>query len=206
MFSRKVIKAAFESMLYTWGQPLAAKEAGGVFDLSEEQAVEYFEELKKEYEEEGRGIRIRRVGRSYQFVTPPENADFIRQLATPVRVRKLSHAALEVLAIIAYRQPVTKGEIDQIRGIKCDRVVEGLLNKGLIESKGRSDAVGRPVLYGTTEEFLRHFGFESLDDLPEIEDIEGAMDISEEEEESLQMSIDMETQGEGDQHGYNGEA
>ncbi len=193
MLDRKSIKSAFESMLYIWGQPLSAKDAADVVDISKKDAIELFQELADEYEKEGRGIMIRRVNESFQFVTRPENADIVKRLCTPVKVRRLSQAALEVLAIIAYRQPVTKGEIDQIRGVKCDRVIEGLQSKDLICEKGRSDAVGRPILYGTTDTFLKNFGFATLDELPEIEDLEGVLDVEEREEENdpRQMMIDM---------------
>ena len=113
-----------------------------------------------------------------------------------MKVKKLSQAALEVLAIIAYKQPVTKAEIDSIRGIKSDRVLEGLTTKGLVKNLGRSEAVGRPVLYGTTEEFLKNFGFSSLRELPDIEDIETLVGDfhgeTGEAEESRQISIEME--------------
>jgi segregation and condensation protein B len=112
----------------------------------------------------------------------------LQRLCTPVKEKRLSQAALEVLAIIAYRQPVSKGEIDVIRGVKCERVVEGLMKKDLVCEVGRSNAIGRPILYGTTKSFLRYFDFESLRDLPEIEDIEDAIhdasqDVAEEAEQ-----------------------
>ena len=194
----RVIKSAFESMLFVWGDLLSAKEASEVFGISEKEAIEWFEELALEYRQEGRGIRIRRVGKSFQFITLGDNEEFVRKLCTPVKVKKLSRAALEVLAIIAYKQPVTKGEIDSIRGIKCDRVIEGLSKKGLVKALGRSDAVGRPVLYGTTEEFLKNFGFSSLKELPDIENIEGIIgtdseNMSEEgkSSDSRQISIEI---------------
>ena len=194
----RVIKSAFESMLFVWGDLLSAKEASEVFGISEKEAIECFEELALEYRQEGRGIRIRRVGKSFQFITLGDNEEFVRKLCTPVKVKKLSRAALEVLAIIAYKQPVTKGEIDAIRGIKCDRVIEGLSKKGLVKALGRSEAVGRPVLYGTTEGFLKNFGFSSLKELPDIEDIEGIIgtgseNMNEEGEsgDSRQISIEI---------------
>ncbi len=199
MLDRKSIKSAFESMLYIWGQPLPAKDAADTLDISKKDAIELFEELMAEYEKEDRGIRIRRINESFQFITKPENADFVKRLCTPVKIKRLSQAALEVLAIIAYRQPVTKGEIDAIRGVKCDRVIEGLERKGLIKEKGRSDAVGRPILYATTDMFLKNFGFEDLSELPEIEDLEGVMEIDEdyeEEPDSAQLSIDLEAKDE----------
>ena len=175
MSSKKTIKSAFESMMFTWGEPLEVKAAADVFNISKEEALECFKELQMEYEQEGRGIVIRQINQAFQFVTREENADYIRTLCTPVKAKRLSQSALEVLAIIAYKQPVTKGEIEAIRGVRCDRVMEGLLKKDLVCEKGRADAIGRPILYGTTDAFLQHFGFSSIKDLPEIEDIESAV-------------------------------
>ena len=175
MTGNKAIKSAMESMMFTWGEPLEAKMAADVFNITKEEAYECFKELQAEYEQEGRGIVIREVNKAFQFVTREENADYVRRLCTPVKAKKLSQSALEVLAIIAYKQPVTKGEMEAIRGIKCDRVVEGLMNKNLIEEEGRSSAIGRPILYGTTDTFLKNFGFTSLKELPDIEDIESVI-------------------------------
>lgn len=125
--------------------------------------------------EEGRGIVIREVNKSFQFVTRKENLDYIEKLCTPVKHKKLSQSALEVLAIVAYKQPVTKAEIEAVRGIRCDRVIEGLIKKELVSEVGRSDAVGRPILYGTTDVFLKNFGFRTLKELPSIEDIDGVI-------------------------------
>lgn len=175
MTGNKAIKSAMESMMFTWGEPLEAKMAADVFNITKEEAYECFKELQAEYEQEGRGIVIREVNKAFQFVTREENADYVRRLCTPVKAKKLSQSALEVLAIIAYKQPVTKGEMEAIRGIKCDRVVEGLMNKNLIEEVGRSSAIGRPILYGTTDTFLKNFGFMSLKELPDIEDIESVI-------------------------------
>ena len=177
MASKKTIKSAFESMMFTWGEPLDAKTAGDVFDITKNEAYEYFKELQTEYEQEGRGIVIREVNGAFQFVTREENADYIERLCTPVKAKRLSQSAREVLAIVAYKQPVTKGEIEAIRGIKCDRVMEGLMNKNLVEAVGRSEAVGRLVLYGTTDTFLKNFGFASIKELPEIDDIESAINV-----------------------------
>ena len=177
MASKKTSKSAFESMMFTWGEPLDAKTAADVFDINKNEAYECFKELQTEYEQEGRGIVIREVNGAFQFVTREENADYIERLCTPVKAKRLSQSALEVLAIVAYKQPVTKGEIEAIRGIKCDRVMDGLINKNLVEAVGRSEAVGRPVLYGTTDTFLKNFGFTSIKDLPEIDDIESAINV-----------------------------
>lgn len=173
--SKKTIKSAIESMMFVWGQPLDIKDIADIFNIDKNEIYQYCKELQEEYEQEGRGIVIREVNKSFQFVTRKENLAYIERLCTPVKHKKLSQSALEVLAIVAYKQPVTKGEIEAVRGIRCDRVIEGLMKKNLVAEVGRSDAVGRPILYGTTDAFLKQFGFESLKELPGIEDIEGVL-------------------------------
>ena len=196
MNSKKTIKSAFESMMYIWGEPLDVKDAADIFNISREDAEKYFLELQQEYEQEGRGIVIRQINKSFQFVTRPENAEYIERLCTPVKIKRLSQSALEVLAIIAYRQPVTKGEIDAIRGVKSDRVIDGLMKKNLVMVTGKSNGIGRPLLYGTTEEFLKNFGFTSIKDLPDIENIESVINVEADSEivyddvEKSQISID----------------
>ncbi|MBR3785373.1 MAG: SMC-Scp complex subunit ScpB [Firmicutes bacterium] len=194
MNSKKTIKSALESMMFVWGQPLDVKTCADILNISKEDTLQYFLELQEEYEQEGRGIVIRQVNKAFQFVTRAENAEFIERLCTPVKVKRLSQSALEVLAIIAYKQPVTKGEIDAIRGVKCDRVIDGLMKKDLVMVKGRSEGIGRPLLYGTTDAFLKNFGFTSLKELPEIEDIEGlvgdAEAFDEEDNHMEQISIE----------------
>ncbi len=166
------IKSALESLLFVWGEPLEAKAAAELFDITPAEMLRIMRELKAEYDERGGGIRIAEADKAFRLCTDPENDDYITRFVTPVREKRLSQAALEVLAVIAYKQPVTKSEIDQIRGIRSDRVLEGLMRRGLVEERGRSAAIGRPILYGTTRQFLELFGFESLDGLPEIEDAE----------------------------------
>ncbi|WP_130862566.1 SMC-Scp complex subunit ScpB [Bacilliculturomica massiliensis] len=201
MTSKKSIKSALESMMFVWGSPLDVKVAAEMFNMDWREVYDCFRELQEEYESGGRGIVIREISKSFQFCTRPENSVYIERLCTPVKEKRLSQSALEVLAIIAYKQPVTKGEIEAIRGIKCDRVIEGLTRKGLIEEKGRSNAIGRPILYGTTKLFLEGFGFSSLKELPDIDDIGSAI-LAEDEgdaEDSLdfqQIAIDL-TQASG---------
>ncbi len=192
MTSKKTIKSAFESLMFVWGEPLDVKTAAELFNISNKEAYDYFAELKEEYDREGRGIRIREINKSFQLVTSSENVEYIERLCTPVREKRLSQQALEVLAIVAYRQPVTKGEIEAIRGIRCDRVLEGLMKRDLVQEAGRSSAIGRPILYGTTDAFLKHFGFQNLKELPDIEDIAGVMNLEEPEEgvETGQLTIE----------------
>lgn len=181
MAGKKTMKSAIESMMFVWGEPLDIKSVAEIFNVDKKEIYDLCKELQEEYEQEGRGIVIREVNKSFQFVTRKENIDYIERLCTPVKHKRLSQSALEVLAIVAYKQPVTKGEIEAIRGIKCDRVIEGLMKKDLVAQMGRSDAVGRPMLYGTTDQFLQEFGFETLKDLPDIQDIEGVLDEAVEE-------------------------
>ncbi len=168
MYSRKKMKSALESMMFVWGEPLSVKDAAAVLEADRKEILELMEELKQEYEQEGRGVRLREVNEAFQFITYVDNEMFIEKLCRPVKVKRLSQAALEVLAIIAYKQPVTRAEIDAIRGIKSERVIEGLMNRRFVEVCGKSDGIGRPNLYGTTDEFLKAFDFASLQDLPDI--------------------------------------
>ena len=191
MYSNKKMKSALETMMFVWGEPLGVKDAAEVLEADKKDIRELFRELQAEYEQEGRGIRIREVDDAFGFVTLAENDMFLKKLCTPVRVRRLSQAALEVLAIIAYRQPVTRSEIDSIRGIKSERVIDGLIDKGLVEISGRSEGGGRPLIYATTKEFLKKFGFSSLKDLPEVPEYEERR--REREEEGYgQIAIDFE--------------
>jgi len=191
MYSNKTMKSALETMMFMWGEPLEVKDAAEVLEADKNVIRGLFSELQAEYEQEGRGIRIREVDDAFGFVTLAENDIFLKKLCTPVRIRRLSQAALEVLAIIAYRQPVTRSEIDSIRGIKSERVIDGLIDKGLVEVSGRSEGVGRPLIYATTKEFLKKFGFSSLKDLPEVPEYE-EMRREREEEGYGQIAIDFE--------------
>ncbi len=191
MYSKKTMKSALESMMFMWGEPLEVKDAAQILEADKAEVRELFKELQTEYETEGRGIRIREVDDAFGFVTHIENEIFIKKLCTPVRVKRLSQAALEVLAIIAYRQPVSRGEIDSIRGIKSERVIDGLIEKGLVEIIGRSDGVGRPLIYATTKEFLKKFGFASLKDLPDVAEFDELRRNPDEESQLYdQLSLD----------------
>ena len=190
MYSKKVMKSALETMMFITGEPLEVKDAAQILEAERSEVRELFRELQKEYEEAERGIRIREVDDSFGFVTYVENELFVQKLCTPVRVKRLSQAALEVLAIVAYRQPVTRSEIDSIRGIKSERVLDGLEEKGLIEIIGRSEAVGRPHIYATTKEFLKKFGFSSLKDLPEVAEFEELRRTGDEAQINDQIAID----------------
>lgn len=189
IYGEKTMKSALEAMMFVSGDLISAKDASEVLGIGKNEAIELFHELKKEYDEDERGIRIREVNNSFQFVTDESQEVYIRKLCTPVKVKRLSQAALEVLAIVAYKQPVTRGEIDSIRGIKCERVLDGLISKGLIYITGRSDGVGRPLLYGTTDEFLKKFGLETLSDLPDFDDYSEDIQIRDREDSYAQLNM-----------------
>ncbi|MDY6038734.1 MAG: SMC-Scp complex subunit ScpB [Eubacterium sp.] len=191
MFSKKRAKSTLESLMYIWGEPLDIKDAAEAAEISKEEALECFLELRDEYDQEGRGLMIRQIKNSFQFVTRPENADAIEKLCRPVKTRKLTQAALETLAIVAYKQPVTKSEIDAIRGIKSDRIIEGLMKKDLVCEKGRSDGIGRPILYGTTDNFLKQFGLTNIKELPEFEEHEDFVIDKNDDMPYMQMKIDV---------------
>ncbi|MGE3802083.1 MAG: SMC-Scp complex subunit ScpB [Candidatus Kapaibacterium sp.] len=133
-------------------------------------------ELNDEYEAEGRPFRIMELAGGFQFATTKEYGEFVGLLSKERSRRRLSPAALETLAIVAYRQPVTKPEVEAIRGVNCDQVLLSLLERNLITITGRSEAVGKPLLYGTTEDFLRAFGLNSLSDLPKLRELEELME------------------------------
>ena len=121
-------------------------------------------------------MTVRRYGDHLRMETRPEFAPYVERLLQPVQRQSLSQTAMETLAVIAYRQPVTKGEIEQIRGVKCDYSVQSLLHKGLIREAGRKEALGRPILYATTDRFLEHFGISDIRELPPLPDAQEKVD------------------------------
>lgn len=193
MTTAKAIKAALEAILFVNGEPMTLSLAAQILSIDKKEAYKYLKELSEDYEKEERGIRILEANKTFQLVTKPEYFVYISRMCGAPKEKKLSQAALEVLAIIAYKQPITKSEIDSVRGVKSDRILEGLAKKELIEEKDRSDSIGRPILYGTTDGFLRYMGIEKIKDLPDIENIEENLtnDLDEGEADSTeQISID----------------
>lgn len=171
------LKKALECMLFVTPQPLSVQHVAKCLNIDELEIERAIHELRLDMAD--RGLQIVRVAGGYQMCTRPEYADYISALLKPVRTR-LSRAALETVAIIAYRQPITQPEIDAVRGVNSDGVIKTLLERNLIRQVGRRDTVGRPILYGTTEEFLNYFGLNDLSELPELGDIqlpEAAPDI-----------------------------
>ncbi len=157
---------ATEALLFASPQPLSDREIGRIIGCDRRKVAAIIEELNQKYSDWGRSFRIERFGDRYRFFTIPEYDRYISRLADIPRPVKLSRAALEVLSIVAYKQPAVRSEIERIRGVNPDGVVRTLLEKGLIEVRGRSDGPGRPLLYGTTRDFLEFFGISDLSELP----------------------------------------
>ena len=158
-----------EAILFVTGNAVERKELCRALEITEGELSETLDALESGYDFDRRGLRLLRFGEHVQLATRPDYAPYVEKLLQPVQKQSLSQAVMETLAVIAYKQPVTKAEIEQIRGVKCDYSVQSLVKKGLIEDVGRKDVVGRPILYGTTDAFLSHFGLRTLSDLPQPE-------------------------------------
>ena len=164
----KQYQAAMEAVLFASGEPVSLARLAEVLELDEETALRLAEDLKNDYNTRAGGLGIVRLDDRYQMVTRRDYADYIRKTMDIRRNTPLSQAAMEVLAIVAYNQPVTRAFIEQVRGVDCGAVVQGLAAKNLIEEKGRLELPGRPLRYGTTADFLRCFGVSSLSELPPL--------------------------------------
>lgn len=163
------IKSIIESLLFAAGDPLHVKDIGNIISCGEEEIRELVKEMEEEYNKTERGIKIISIDNGYQLVTKSYNSDYIQMLLRKNVRQSLSQASLESLAIIAYRQPITRVDIDDIRGVKSDSAIQRLMERSLIKEMGRLEVPGRPILYGTTEEFLRAFGLETLQALPSLD-------------------------------------
>jgi segregation and condensation protein B len=165
------VRAVVEALIFASPEPLTPRDIGRVLGgVSKEDWQTAVEELKVEYARDGRGLQLVEVAGGFQITTRPEYNDWIRELLDPKSPTRLSIQALETLAVIAYKQPVTLPEIIELRGVKSGGVLKTLLEKRLIRITGRKEVVGRPILYGTTREFLLHFGLKDLGELPRIEE------------------------------------
>ncbi|MCI6824932.1 MAG: SMC-Scp complex subunit ScpB [Ruminococcus bromii] len=162
------ISAAIEAILFSNGASVETSRLAKALEITEKKVDECISELIKDYSSEKRGITIIKLDNSYQMVSCKEYAPQIRTVMDLRRNTPLSQAALEVLAVVAYNQPVTKAFVEQVRGVDCSGVIGSLTAKGLVEEKGRLELPGRPLLYGTTENFLRCFNISSIDELPPL--------------------------------------
>lgn len=173
------LQGSLEALLFAAGEPLTVAQIAGIMQLDKPQVWELLAMLEESYNEENRGLCLRKVAGGYQLCAKPQHYALLKQLERVQEV-KLSAAAIETLAIVAFKQPVTRGEMEAIRGVKVDGVVNTLLEYGLICEAGRKEALGRPILYATTDKFLLTFGLNSLKDLPALpdEDSSGPEQIS----------------------------
>ena len=168
------LKGKIEAILFVAGEAVAVRDLARALRTEEKTVRKELDALRDEYDFEQRGFLLKRFGDKVQLATRPLYAGDVVRLLQPVQTQSLSQAAMETLAVVAYRQPVTRAEVEQVRGVKCDYSIQSLVNKGLIREVGRKDTVGRPILFGTTDEFLSHFGLENLDNLPPLPEITGA--------------------------------
>ena len=185
------LTSAFEAVLFSGGEPQSIDRFSQVFDIAPEKVVKVMESLEKKLKEQKSGLELLRLDNTYQLATRAEYADYIKKMFDIRRRTPLSPAALEVLAVVAYNQPVTKSFIEQVRGVDCSGVVTTLVEKGLIEERGRLELPGKPLLYGTTKIFLRCFGINDLSGLPPLPKNENA-----EESTAEQIPLDEETAAE----------
>lgn len=167
------LKGRIEAILFVAGEAVLVGELARALEISVNELETALNELRDEYDFAQRGFCLKRFGQHVQLATRALYSTDVVRLLQPVQKQSLSQAVMETLAVVAYRQPVTKAEVEQIRGVKCDYSIHSLVTKNLITEVGRKDTLGRPILYGTTEEFLSHFGLEALEDLPPMLDVNG---------------------------------
>ncbi|MGV3488964.1 MAG: SMC-Scp complex subunit ScpB [Tuberibacillus sp.] len=176
-------KAVIEALLYVSGEDgVSLEQIADVLNITKENALHVIEEMKIDLNEADRGLSIEEVAGHYQFITKKDLADYIERLVKAPRPATLSQAALETLAVIAYKQPVSRAEIEEVRGVKSEKALQTLMTKGLIKEVGRAEGTGRAILYGVTDDFLTHFGLKSLNELPDMPD---SGTLTEEEEADL---------------------
>lgn len=166
------LKPAIEGLLFAVGEEgLSAQDLSSILDVSIEEVKKITNVLCEEMKSQGRGVQISQLADTYQMTTVPEHSHYFLKLVQMPKPALLSRAALETLAIIAYKQPITRVDVEEIRGVKSERIMQILHRKGLIKDIGRSNTLGRPILYATTPEFLNYFGLNSLEDLPSADSI-----------------------------------
>lgn len=174
-------KAIVEGLLFVSGSDgLTSKQMAAITELDEKTVEHILNELKYEYENAARGVQMLESEKHYYLASKPEHSDYYRKLRTNAHTSKLTQASLETLAIVAYNQPITRTEVEEIRGVKSDRPIQTILSRGLIEEVGRKNTIGRPMMFGTTIDFLTYFGLRSIDELPPLNDQIDENDVNEE--------------------------
>ncbi len=189
---KEKLKGVIESILFTMGGAVELTDLARALDMDPDQLRWVLCEMREDYKREGRGIGLIELENSWQMATRQENYEYIRRLVAQPKKRVLTDVLMETLSIIAYKQPVTRQEIENIRGVKCDFAVNKLMEYQLVRELGRLDTIGHPIVFGTTEEFLRCFGVASIDNLPDIDEVK-KQDFLEEAEMEIGASIDVPT-------------
>ncbi|WP_343209144.1 SMC-Scp complex subunit ScpB [Anaerolentibacter hominis] len=187
---RKKLEAVIEAILFTMGEAVPANRIAAAIEQDADTTRKLIRNMMDRYEEEDRGICIIELNDSFQLCTKKEMYDHLKKLIHIPKKHMLTEVMLETLSIIAYKQPITRSEIEAIRGVKSDHAVNKLIEYNLIQEAGRLDAPGRPILFETTEDFLRSFGLKSLDELP-ILNPEKVEDFKAEAEEEIQLKLDI---------------
>lgn len=188
--NQKKIEGAIEALLFAMGSSVELSALAKAIGHDQETTRKIVRNMMLNYQEEGRGIKIIELENSFQMCTKEEYYEYLVNMALQPKKAVLSDVMLETLSIIAYKQPVTKIEIEKIRGVKCDHAVSKLMEYNLVQEVGRLDAPGKPILLGTTEEFLRNFGVQGLDELPEINPVQ-MEDFKAEAEEEIQLQLNL---------------
>lgn len=165
------LKGIIEAILFTMGESVSAGKLAAVLEMDKKELIKTLREMQEEYQDDERGICLIELDEAWQICTKIETYEYIRKLVSQPKKRSLTDVMLETLSIIAYKQPVTKQEIESIRGVKSDFAVNKLVEYNLVKELGRLDTLGRPIIFGTTEEFLRCFGVSSIDHLPSIDEV-----------------------------------
>ncbi len=179
------LKGRIEAILFVAGEAVGIRDLAKALRVEEKELKETLKKIGSEYDYEQRGFMLKRFGDKVQLATRPLYSEDVLRLLQPVQQQSLSQAAMETLAVVAYKQPVTRAEVEQIRGVKCDYSLQSLMMKGLIQEAGRKDTIGRPILYATTDMFLSHFGIQGLEDLPPLPETEKESDENTDDPDEL---------------------
>ena len=186
----KKYEAIVEAILFTMGESVELERIAKTLELDTERTKKIIEHLMQRYEDDGVGVKIMELDGSYQMCTKREMYEYLVKIAKQPKKHVLTDVLLETLSIIAYKQPITKAEIEKIRGVSCDHAVNKLVEYNLVCELGRLDAPGRPLLFGTTEEFLRSFGVQSIDELPVLSPVQ-VEEFKQEAEAEMHMKLDI---------------
>ena len=179
------LKGRIEAILFVAGEAVSIRDMAKALQIDEKELKAALKEIGSEYDYEQRGFMLKRFGDKVQLATRPLYSEDVLRLLQPVQQQSLSQAAMETLAVVAYKQPVTRAEVEQIRGVKCDYSLQSQMMKGLIQEAGRKDTIGRPILYATTDTFLSHFGIQGLEDLPPLPETESGTTEEEDDPDEL---------------------